>query len=481
MKRSIITAAALLAVLVASATTADAKKKKKDEPQEAQTDQQQASPSPATTTNQEHLDLWNDPSFQKEVIGSYGFQAEIEPRVTVVEREQMEEVLPLLSSDSAKAIELLQKFREPEGASAVFDFTLGNLYFQNDELDKAAEYYALAIAKFPSYRRAHKNLGLIHVRKGDFPAALKSLSKVIQLGGEDALTYGLIGYSYSSTEQYLAAESAYRNALLLQPETLDWKLGLTQSVVRQQKYAEAITLCQELIGQYPDRADFWLLQANAYIGLGQPLKAAENFEILLRMGKATVNSLHTLGDIYVNEEMWDLATRAYGNAVKQDPEQDVKRPLRAVEVLAQRGALSNAKELIALLEQTYEGRLSEEDRKALLKLEARLAVAEGDGGDSVGVLEEIVQIDPLDGEALILLGQHYARINEPEQAIFYYERAESINGFEADAKVRHAQLLVNLTKYGEAIPLLKRAQEIEQRDDVARYLEQVERIARSQR
>ncbi len=479
MKRAVIVAA-VLAALFASATTAEAKKKKKSEPEAEQAGQPRA-PSPATATNQEHLDLWNDPSFQKEFIGSYGSQAEIEPRVTTLEREQMEEVLPLLSTDTPKAIELLEKFRRPDGASAVFDFTLGNLYFQNEELDKAAEYYALAIARFPSYRRAHKNLGLIQVRKGDFPGALKSLSRVIQLGGEDALTYGLLGYSYSSTEQYLAAESAYRNALLLQPETLDWKLGLTQSVVKQQKYAEAATLCQELIDQYPDRADFWLLQANAYIGLGKPLKAAENFEFLQRMGKATVNSLHTLGDIYVNEGMWDLATRAYGNAVKLDPGQDVERPLRAVEVLAQRGALSNAKELIAQLEQTYEGRLSEEDRKALLKMEARMAVAEGDGGDSVGVLEEIVQIDPLDGEALILLGQHYARINEPEQAIFYYERAESIDGFEADANVRHAQLLVNLSKYGEAIPLLKRAQEIEPRDDVARYLEQVERIARSQR
>ena len=39
------------------------------------------------------------------------------------------------------------------------------------------------------------------------------------------------------------------------------------------------------------------------------------------------------------------------------------------------------------------------DRKRMLKLEARMAVAEGTGGDAVDVLEEIVSLDPLDGDA----------------------------------------------------------------------------------
>ena len=101
--------------------------------------------------------------------------------------------------------------------------------------------------------------------------------------------------------------------------------------------------------------------------------------------------------------------------------------------------------------------LNDETKKELLKLHARIAVAEGAGDDEARVLEQIVAMDPLDGEALILLGQHYGRSNDPEKAIFYYERAESIDKYEADAKVRHAQLLVQLSRYSEAIPLLKSA------------------------
>ena len=81
----------------------------------------------------------------------------------------------------------------------------------------------------------------------------------------------------------------------------------------------------------------------------------------------------------------------------------------------------------------------------------------------------------------MLLGQHYSRANEPDRAIFYYERAASLEAFEANAKVREAQVLVGMTRYSDAVPLLRRAQEVKPREDIARYLEQVERMAKAKR
>jgi tetratricopeptide (TPR) repeat protein len=122
--------------------------------------------------------------------------------------------------------------------------------------------------------------------------------------------------------------------------------------------------------------------------------------------------------------------------------------------------------------------VSEDLRKRSLKLEARLAAARNEAGEEQArILEELVRLDPLDGDALILLGQYHAA-NNAEKAIFYFERAEGIEKFEADARLRHAQILVKNGKYQEALPLLKRALEIKPRDDVQRYAEQVERAAR---
>jgi tetratricopeptide (TPR) repeat protein len=434
----------------------------------------------AATDPQPLPDLWNDPTFQKAFLGSYGFDTTLEPKVSTIERQELEKILALMASDTAAAETALVAAATPQ-ASAVFDYTLGNLRFQKDALDEADANYKAAVAKFPSFRRAWKNLGLIAVRQSRSEDAVKALSRVVELGGADGLTYGLLGFSYAALGQHTSAESAYRNAVLLQPDLLDWKLGLTQSVLRQRKYGEAIQLCEELLARHPDRTDFWLIQASAYVGLGQPLKAAENYEIVARMGKGTPQSLYTLGDIYANESLVDLAARAYTSAVDADPSQAPARPLRSVEILAQRGATAQARELAGHVRKTLTGPLDDADAKKLLKIEARMAVAEGGGEEAVRALEGIVALDPLDGEALLLLGRHYAQANAPERAIFYYERAEGIEAVEADARLRHAQLLVAQSRFQDAVPLLKRAQEIKPRDDVGRYLEQVERLARAGR
>lgn len=426
------------------------------------------------------LEIWNDPVFKKRFVESYMAETEIEPRVTLDERDEMEKVLELISADKMdEAAKRLDKGRSRDkAASAVFDFTLANIYFQQEKLKEAAAAYRIAVDKYPKFRRAWKNLGLIYIRQGQFEKSLPALTRVIELGGGDAITYGLLGYAYSSVGNDLSAESAYRLAILLDPVTLDWKMGLARSLFKQERYAEAVALCDRLVAEQPERADLWLLQANAYIGLNQPLKAAEIYELVDRLGQSSVDSLNMLGDIYINEELYVLAVKSYLRSMDQAPDNKPDRVIRAAKVLAGRNAFEETRQLLDKIESVYGERLEAADQKDLLKLRARLAVAEGAGDEEARVLEQIVELDPLDGEALILLGQHAARTGDRDKAVFYYERAAAIEAYEADAKVRHAQLLVGETKYDEALPLLRRAQQIKPRDNIQEYLEQVERVAK---
>ncbi len=426
----------------------------------------------------EDLSIWDEELFQKQFLGSYGVNAEIEPRVTAVEREQLQKVMDAMSDedDMQKAMKILRKSIR-DSSSALFDFTLGNLYFQQDRLDEALTEYNKAIKKFPTFRRAYKNAGLIHVRAGDFAKAIPFLTKTIELGGHTGVAYGLLGFAYASTGNHLCAESAYRQAILLDPGTLDWQLGLARSLFKQQEFGDAASLCDTLIEKKPGNADFWLLQANAYLGLKQPMRAAENYEYVNTMGKATPESMAMLGDIYVNESCWDMAADAYLHAWELDNGHHPEKALRAARILAARGSLEQAKRILARVAEKKSA-LAQDNLKELLKLQARIAVAEGGGDDAVKILEEVVEADPLDGEALILLAQHYGR-NKPEKAVFYYERAENIEKYEAEAKLYHGQLLVGQAKYADALPLLRRAYELKPRADIEDYLKQVERISKT--
>ena len=415
--------------------------------------------------------------FQKRFAESYLSETEVEPRVAPNEVSQLQAVMAAIAVDAKDdARALLAKHSGPS-KSAVFDFTAGNLHFQDERYDDAEAAYAVAIEKHPKFLRAHKNLGLVHVRQGEFGASAKAFTAVVELGGADATTYGLLGYSYSNTENHLAAESAYRMAVLLDPDTLDWQMGLARTFFKLERFADAASLCGTLIEGAPERTDLWLLQANAYIGLQQPMKAAENYELVDRLGGSTSESLNMLGDIYVNEGLDDVAVERYIQSLAFDVDGSLARPLRAARVLTARGALRETHQLIDSIESLRGERLRPDERIDLLRLQARLAVAEGKGDKEILVLEQIVALDPLDGEALILLGQHAARTEDTEQAVFYYERAASLEEFEADAKVRHAQLLVAEERYAEALPLLRRSLALKPNDHVQQYLAQVERVA----
>lgn len=425
--------------------------------------------------------IWNDPTFQKQFVGAYGINADVEPRVTPEEVKVLEKVRPLMADDLPKAEAALVKAIKPD-SSAVLDFTLGGIHFQQDRLPEARENYEKAVAKFPSFRRAWRNLGLIHAKAGAFDDAIRAFTRMIELGGGDSYSYGLLGFAYGSKLDFQAAEAAYRSALLLQPDNTEWRLGLTRCVFKQGKFQDAAALLDVLIERFPDKSEFWMLQAQTFLGMKQPLRAAENIEALDLLGRADADSLHTLGDVYVGEGLPDLAARAYRRAIEVDPSQPPARALRATELLAGRGALGQAKKVAAKIHETWKDRLGDVETRKLLKLEARVSIAEGGGAaETVSVLEELVRLDPLDGEALLLLGQHYVRSGEPDQAIFYFERAESLEAFEVNARVRHAQALVGLGRYADAVPLLRRAQELKPREDVARYLEQVERLSKSRR
>ncbi len=461
--------------IIASTLPAAAKEKKSSE-----------SPATAPTTfapvatNNALASIWNDADFQRRLIGSYGFASEAEPRMTPEEQATYrEKVVPLLRDDPKKAIATLEGLVKP-GASAVFDFTLGNIYFQNEDLTNAVKHFEAALAKFPDYRRAQQNLGFALMRDGKYADAIKPLTRTISLGVADGRVFGLLGFAYMDQGRFASAEAAYRQALVFEPENLEFKLGVVKCAVSLENYGYALTLLDELIKLYPERDNLWTLQANIYIQKDQPAKAAVSLEMLRRLGKATPQNLFLLGDLYMTQEARDLALGAYLEALDKDGGQNPAKALRPAQILVSRGAWTEARQLFAKMRAAGSG-LTGADELKLLKLESKVAMSTGEGDKAIQTLEQIVQKDPLDGEALLLAGDYYAKNGQPEKAEFRYDTAAKLEGFQADAYVKRAQLLVQSQKYALAVEFLNKAQKAKPRDNVQRYLEKVDQIARAGR
>jgi len=433
----------------------------------------------APAPSDELMSMWNDPDFKRRLMGSYGFASEAEPKMQPEELETYRKVVvpALTNSDPKKVIAALQGLTGPK-ASAVFDFTLGNVYFQNEDLTNAVKHFEEALVKFPDYRRAQKNLAFALVRDGKYAEAIKPLTRTITLGGADGKVFGLLGFACMSQGRNISAEAAYRQALVYEPENLDFKLGLVKSSIGTGNYDYALSLIDELIKQYPERDNLWTLQANLYIQKEQPAKAAISLELLRRLGKAVPQSLYLLGDLYMAQESRDLALGAYLEAMDKDGGQNPAKALRPAQILVSRGAWDEARQLFVKMRANNTQLTGPEELK-LLKLESKVAMSTGAGEKAIETLEQIIQKDPLDAEALMLAGDYYSKNGQKEKAEFRFQTAAGISGYEADAYVKHAQLLVQSQKYTQAAELLKKAQKVKPRDNVQRYLDKVEQLSRT--
>ena len=424
-------------------------------------------------------DMWNDPQFVEGFIGSYKFLQGYEPQIQDEEKATLRQLIALIKTNPHVAAQQLEPQITPS-STAAFDFILANLHFQNGKLQKAERYYRSAIEKWPAFRRAYKNLALVLVQAGDFDAAIPVISKALELGEVDGRAYGLLAYGYMLQEKYYPAEAAYRQAILIQPGIKDWKTGLARCLLETSRYTEAIALFETLLKDEPDNSQYWLLQGNAYLGKNEPLKAAQNIEVVRRMGTASVATLTLLGDIYMNEDAPELALSAYLEAADMADSTEIAPLLRAARILTHSADFTQAAALIAKIRSNTQQKLSAAQDLKLLNAEAKIARHQGDDHAAVAILNQIVERDSLNGEAIIELANHYAARNMMAEAISRYEQAAKIEASERNALIAHAQALVRIGNYRKAVPLLKRALQLQDDPNVADYTERVVRAANSQ-
>lgn len=401
----------------------------------------------------------------------------VEPTVSREEADVIQETVTLTEENLDRAIEFL-KTKITSVSTPAFDFSLGNLYFQADKLQEAECAYKEAIRKQPNFMRARANLVHVLVSKDKIDEAIEQFKMVLLWGRPRPSTFTLMGYVFLLRNEPVPAEGAYRQAILLEPDDINAYLGLTKSLLMQERYRESIPLLQQLLEKYPRRKELWFLLANAHLSLEKPDRAITALECAKRLNVATPEALATLGDLYLNRNQPEQALCAYEVVFSQEdflPE----RMLRAVEgFLMLRDTARSAVLIKKVLQGEDQGMISltPQQIKKIRFLEAWMASIKGDFDSARKAYKKLLESDPLNGKALLSLGDLYRQEKKQEEALICYERAERVSDTAVEALLRQAQIEVDRGGYARAVELLEAAQKLKPQQSVARYLEQVRRF-----
>lgn len=427
---------------------------------------------PISHAQEPNTNPWNNPDFVDRFIGTYAPRTTVEPRISQTDKTYLEEeLLPAFQKDRAAAQQLLiSKVAEPE-SNASFDMILANMYYQNGQLQQAVQNYEGALKKHKQFLRAHENLGFLYFQLGNQEKSLVHFNEAVRLGAVDKNIFAILAYLFFEKEQYIAAETSYRSALIYEVENEDWEYGLARSILAQRKFQDAIRLFDRLIEGAPEQSEYWRLQAEAYLGLGDTASAASNFEVLRRLETISAENLVTLGDIYVENRFIAASLEVYKEAILKKGRLNVERPITAAATLIEAGFVDEATEVLAEIDRAYGGSLDSKLAFDVKKLKAKIQAGKGNASASIiPILEEMTAQNPLDGDVLILLADYYSKAGNFEKAEFLYERAQSIAEYEAKALYHYGKALISQAKYREAIRALERAQDIDPKDLVEEYL-----------
>lgn len=398
-----------------------------------------------------------------------------EPTVTRQEADVLRQAEELSEGERAAAIALVRE-ELADTSSPAMDFALGNFLYQAERLDEAEQAYLFAVAKMPTFRRALNNLARIYFVQEKPRKAMNVFQGLVRAGQGDAQTLLLLGHCLLLLDKPVQAEGAYRQSLVLEPDDVDAMRGLIKTLIGQQRNAEVLALTKTLQIELPYDAELWNLRANAHLSLHQHAEAVTSLESARLLDCATPRMLVSLGDLYLHREQPRDAVAVYQQAFSAgDP--NGSQVMRAVEGFLLIEASDEAERLLDRIRSDESSEtLSPDDRLRRDKLEGRLAAMRGNHDEARRLYTSIIRQDPLAGDAMISLAGLHRASGEQDEARMYLERASRIEGFEARALVRQAELEVEQGHFPAAVQLLESAQTYEEQAHVGRYLEQVRRI-----
>lgn len=170
--------------------------------------------------------------------------------------------------------------QNPKDADALN--TLADIYFQDQDFEKAARTYAILIDLVPSNPQLDEHLitlrhGLASYRTGDMPSAYKSLM-LARKDHEDLFEINHhLGQIELKRKSYERAASMLRAAHEKQPDHLPTAKHLGQAYFRLGKFRESISLLRRVAESEPDDKESVFYLGQAYYEAGQTDQAARIF------------------------------------------------------------------------------------------------------------------------------------------------------------------------------------------------------------
>ncbi len=231
------------------------------------------------------------------------------------------------SEMAARAIEQYREVYRLDPTDSESALWLARLYRLRNEHDKAEAVLRNLLKQDPENEAAVEQLTQLLLDEGKSADAVLLLESVTSRTPSPTLL-DLLGDAYTQTHDLAKAEAAYRKATDLDPSELSHVRGLGQTLLAEEKFADALAVYQKLADLMPDDSDVYLRLAQIYRELHQLDHAEENLLKARQYAPGSLEVMYNEAMLYEAQGRYEDAIRVLSDAVTGLKSQSTVLPSR---------------------------------------------------------------------------------------------------------------------------------------------------------
>jgi len=345
---------------------------------------------------------------------------------------------------ASQAIEQYKLALDADSNSRELQDGLANLYFKLGRIREAVAAAQDQVTKHPDDVDAHILLGRVYLRSlGDgqgpqstdmLQAAIKEYETIARLKPDDLETHLLLGQLYGLNHDSAKAESEFRLAQKIDPQSEEVVLSIARLYTEQGDLAKAAKVIADVpVDDRSGRMDFAL--AGIYDQLKKPKEAVAAYRETLDQDPDNTDAKRGLANALVADGQTNAAAKVFADLLVTDP-QDAQSLIREADLQRQQGhyelALSTLKKASALVSDNLEleynqalcydalgqydeairtlqgmlaltaapdGKYSDQDRGNRALFFGRLGIVQNEAGNTAGAVDAYQHMMALGGEA----------------------------------------------------------------------------------
>ena len=231
------------------------------------------------------------------------------------------------SETVGRAIEQYREIYRLDPSDTESALWLARLYRLKNDHDKAEQVLKDILKSDPENELAVEQLTQLLMDEGKAPEAV-ALLEGITAHSPSPVLLDLLGDAYTQAHDLAKAEQAYRKAQELDPSELSHQRGLGQTLLAEEKYAEALAVYQKLSDLMPDDSDVYLRIAQIYRELHQLDKAENNLVKARQYAPGSLEVMYNEAMLYQAQGRFEDAIRVLSDAATGVKAQPAAQPSR---------------------------------------------------------------------------------------------------------------------------------------------------------